>query len=141
MKKRRQRQTTNNSQRNTNMEKDILKEKMDKLAQGVYSVTKTFPKDEIYGLTSQIRRASLSVVLNYIEGFARTGNKELKNFLQISYGSLKETKYILFFCTRERYISKKDYEILMLLTDEIGAMLWKRIQKVKERIAEDSSKK
>lgn len=116
------------------MEKDILKEKMDLLARRAYEVTKTFPKDEIFGITSQLRRAALSVILNYIEGFARTGKKELKNFLQISYGSLKETKYLLFFCTREKYIANKDYEMLMKTTEEIGAMLWNRIQKLKEKI-------
>ena len=131
----------NNNQRRIEglkaMEKDILKEKMDSLARGVYAVTKFFPKDEIYVLTSQIRRASLSVILNYIEGFARGRDKELKNFLHISYGSLKETKYLLFFCTREEYIKKDQYEKLMVLTDEIGAMLWKRIEKVKAKIVDD----
>ena len=117
------------------MEKNILKEKMDELAKGIYAVTKKFPKDEIFGITSQLRRAGLSVILNYIEGFARTGDKELKNFLQISYGSLKETKYLLFFCAREKYIAKKDYEKLMSLSEEIGAMLWKKIQRIKEKIA------
>jgi four helix bundle protein len=117
------------------MEKDILKTKMDKLAKGVYIVTKTFPREEIYGLTSQIQRASLSIILNYIEGFARLGDKELKNFLQISYGSLKETQYLLFFCAREKYIPKSDYEKLMKLSDEIGALLWKRIGTVKEKIS------
>lgn len=116
------------------MEKDILKEKMDEFARGVYVVTKEFPRDEIYGLTSQIRRASISVILNYIEGFARTGNKEFKNFLQISYGSLKETKYLLFFCAREKYMSNEDYQRLMGLSEEIGALLWKRIQSIKEKI-------
>ncbi|MFZ1720112.1 MAG: four helix bundle protein [Candidatus Moraniibacteriota bacterium] len=116
------------------MEKDVLKERMDELAKGTYEVTKKFPKDEIFGITSQLRRAALSVILNYIEGFARTGNKELKNFLQISYGSLKETKYLLFFCTREKYMTNTDYEKLMQLSEEIGAMLWKRIQKIKEKI-------
>ena len=117
------------------MPQDVLKEKMDELAKGVYAVTRAFPKEEIYGLTSQIQRASLSVILNYIEGFARTGDKEFKNFLQISYGSLKETQYLLFFCTREEYIKKGDYEKLMKLSDEIGAMLWKRIKTVKEKLA------
>ena len=63
------------------MEKDILKEKMDEFARSVYVFSRAFPKDEIYGITSQLRRAALSVILNYIEGFARTGSKELKNFL------------------------------------------------------------
>jgi four helix bundle protein len=117
------------------MPHDILKEKMDELAKGVYVVTKTFPREEVYGLTSQIQRASLSVILNYIEGFARLGDKEFKNFLQIAYGSLKETQYLLFFCVRETYIQKRDYEKLMKLSDEIGALLWKRITNVKEKIA------
>lgn len=116
------------------MERDILKEKMDALVKGVYDVTKKFPRDEIYGITSQLRRAALSVILNYIEGFARVGNKELKNFLQISYGSLKETKYLIFFCAREKYMTRKEYKTLMALTDEVGALLWKRIQGVKDKI-------
>lgn len=117
------------------MSQDVLKEKMDEFARSVYAVTKAFPKQEVYGLTSQIQRASLSIILNYIEGFARLGDKEFKNFLQISYGSLKETQYLLFFCTREKYIQKIDYEKLMKLSDEIGAMLWKRIKTIKEKIA------
>lgn len=116
------------------MANDVLKEKMDELAQGVYALTKVFPKEEIYSLTSQIRRASLSIILNYIEGFARVGNKEFKNFLQIAYGSLKETQYLLFFCTREKYIKEEDYKKLMKLSDEVGAMLWKRIGTIKEKI-------
>lgn len=118
------------------MPKDVVKEKMDSLAHGVYTVTKSFPKEEMYGLTSQIRRASVSVILNYIEGFARVGDKEFKNFLQISYGSLKETQYLLFFCTREKYIKEGDYKKLMKLSDEVGAMLWKRIGTIKEKIVQ-----
>jgi len=53
------------------MAENILKSKMDEFARITYQVTRGFPKDEMYGLTSQLRRAALSVVLNYIEGFAR----------------------------------------------------------------------
>lgn len=112
---------------------DILKTKMDEFAFGVYKVTKNFPKDEIYGMTSQLRRASLSVILNYIEGFARVGDKQLKNFLNISYGSLKESKYLLFFAQREKYLQKEDYEKLLVLSEEIGAMLWTTIKGIKEK--------
>ena len=80
----------------------------------------------------------MSVILIYIEGFARGRNKELKNFLHISHGSLKETKYLLFFCAREEYIQKDQYEKLMVLTDEIGAMSWKRIEKMKTKIVDDN---
>ncbi len=107
---------------------------MDELAYSIYKETKNFPKDEMHGITSQIRRSALSIVLNYIEGYARTGSKEYKNFLQISYGSLKETNYLLFFSTREGYISKESYEKLTKISDEIGAMFWTTLQKIKTRI-------
>lgn len=112
---------------------DELKKKMDDYAFGVYSVSKSFPKDEIYGLTSQLRRSSLSVILNYIEGFARTGDKQLKNFLNISYGSLKESKYLLYFSKREGYIIEEKYDKLIKLSEEIGAMLWTTIKGLKEK--------
>ena len=67
---------------------DKLKIKMDEFAHFVYKITKKFPKDELYGMTSQLRRASLSVILNYIEGYARIRNKVYLNFLETSYASL-----------------------------------------------------
>jgi len=112
---------------------DILKNKADELAFNVYRATKNFPKEEIYGITSQLRRAALSVVLNYIEGYARIGDKEYKRFLQMSYGSLKESKYLLYFSERERYIEKEDYKKLINLSEEIGAMLWTTIKGIKEK--------
>lgn len=119
--------------KNKNNFHTALKTKMDSFAFGVYKVTKNFPKDEIYGITSQLRRASLSVILNYIEGYARVGEKQLKNFLNISYGSLKESKYLLFFAEREKYLDKEDYEKLIGLSEEIGAMLWTTIRGIKEK--------
>ncbi len=112
---------------------DILKNKADEFAFLVYKITKDFPRDEIYGITSQLRRASLSVVLNYIEGFARVGDKQFKNFLQMSYGSLKESKYLLYFSYREKYMNEKEYKKLISLSEELGAMLWKTIQGVKNK--------
>lgn len=116
---------------------DILKSKMDEFARITYQVTRVFPKDEMYGLTSQLRRAALSVVLNYIEGFARGTDNELKHFLRISYGSLKESKYLIFFSFRERYLMKEEYETLMSLADEIGAMTWKRLENMKNERKKD----
>ncbi|MBI4991762.1 MAG: four helix bundle protein [Candidatus Harrisonbacteria bacterium] len=107
-----------------------LKKKMDEYAHFIYKITKEFPREEIYGITSQIRRAGLSVVLNYVEGYARGRNKVYKNFLEISYGSLKESKYLLHFSLLERYIDKKDYEKAIKLSEEIGAMLWGIIRKI-----------
>ena len=73
---------------------DKLRQKMDNFAHSVYKITKDFPKEEMYGVISQLRRAALSVILNYIEGYARRKDKVHKNFLEISYGSLKEARYL-----------------------------------------------
>jgi len=107
---------------------DKLKAKMDDLVHLVYKITKNFPRDELYGVTSQLRRAALSIILNYKEGYARGKDKIYKNFLEISYGSLQETKYLLHFSLAEKYLTQEDYERMMKLAEEIGAMLWKTIQ-------------
>jgi len=111
----------------------ILKQKLDEFAFLVYKCSKEFPREEIYGITSQLRRASLSIVLNYIEGYARLGDNQLKYFLQMSYGSLKETKYLLYFSEREGYIKSENYKKLINLSEEIGAMLWTTIKGIKEK--------
>jgi len=108
-----------------------LKKKMDEYVHFVYKFTKSFPKEELYGVTSQIRRASLSVILNYIEGFARQRKAVKQNFWQISYGSLKESKYLLHFSLTEKYLKQKDYQNALKLSEEIGAMLWRSIQSLK----------
>ncbi len=98
----------------------------------VYKFTKNFPKDELYGVVTQIRRATLSIILNYIEGYARRKGshcKVYKNFMEISYGSLKESKYLLFFSFEENYISEEEYNKGIILTDKIGKMLWGTISK------------
>jgi four helix bundle protein len=103
---------------------DKLKRLMDEYAHLVYRLTKKYPQDELYGITSQVRRSSVSVVLNYIEGYARFKNKVYINFLEISYGSLKETMYLLHFSLVERYINHDEYKIADKLANEIAAMLW-----------------
>ena len=101
-----------------------LKDKMDRYVHLVYKLTKKFPKEELYGVTSQLRRSTLSIILNYIEGYARMRNKVHKNFIEISYGSLKESKYLLHFSLVEKYLSEKEYKETISLAEEIGAMLY-----------------
>ena len=101
-----------------------LKVKMDEYVHLVYKITRSFPKEELYGVTSQLRRATLSIILNYIEGFARQKKAVKKNFWEISYGSLKESKYLLHFSLKEKYLTQKDYNEAIKLAEEIGAMLW-----------------
>ncbi|MBI2476291.1 MAG: four helix bundle protein [Candidatus Taylorbacteria bacterium] len=108
-----------------------LKRKMDEYVHLVYALTRKFLKEELYGVTSQLRRASLSIILNYVEGYARGRDKVHKNFLEISYGSLKESKYLLHFSLVEKYIAKDEYEQAINLAEDIGAMLWGVIRNLK----------
>lgn len=107
--------------------KKKLKQKMDEYAHFIYKITRNFPKEEIYGVVSQLRRATLSIILNYIEGYARKRPAVQLNFFEISYGSLKESKYLLHFSLIEKFLNKEEYNKGIKLADEIGAMLWTEI--------------
>ncbi|MBP9686589.1 MAG: four helix bundle protein [Candidatus Doudnabacteria bacterium] len=105
-----------------------LRRLMDQYAHEVYALSKSFPANELYGITSQLRRSALSVILNFIEGYARIRPAVKLNFWEISYGSLKESKYLLHFCLVEQYVAHHEYKKVINLADEIGAMLWPAIQ-------------
>ncbi|MFZ5364618.1 MAG: four helix bundle protein [Patescibacteria group bacterium] len=107
---------------------EILKSKMDEFVHLVYKITKNFPIDERFGIISQLRRAAVSVILNYIEGYARRRNKIYKNFLETSYGSLKESEYLLEFSEKEGFVNDSNLKRALELADEIGAMLWSTIE-------------
>lgn len=107
---------------------EALKRKMDEFVHLIYRITKDFPKSELYGATAQLRRAALSLILNYIEGYARKRPLVKINFFEISYGSLKESKYLLEFSFKERWIKENDHKTAINLSEEIGAMLWKTLE-------------
>lgn len=100
----------------------------------VYKATKGFPREEIYGLTSQWRRASMSIALNYTEGYSRFKIKVQLNFYETSYGSLKECEFIQEFSKDERLISEQEYNELQSSLLEIAKMLWTDIQNTKKLI-------
>lgn len=75
----------------------------------IYQVTKTFPKEELYGLTAQIRRAAISVPSNIVEGCARESQQEYIRFLGIAYASLREAGYQLSLAKRLGYLSEEDF--------------------------------
>ena len=102
----------------------------DELAFQVYKATQHFPKVEMFGLTSQIRRAALSVPTNIVEGYSRKGDKELARFINISLGSLAETKYLLYFSDRLGYLQKDSYQKLIKDYKTLGKLLWRFYQKV-----------
>jgi four helix bundle protein len=99
--------------------------KADELALQVYIVTKNFPKEVTFGITSQIRRAALSVPTNIVEGYGRQSRKELKQFANIALGSLAEVRYLLDFSLRLQYLTEKHHKALQDLADEVGKLLWK----------------
>lgn len=113
---------------------DTLKSKMDEYVHTVYQSTRSFPKQEIYVSVSQWRRAALSIILNYIEGYARRRALVRLNFLEISYGSLKECKYLHNFSFKEKFISDQEYKKLHDISEEIGAMLWTEIGRLEQAI-------
>lgn len=109
-------------------EKDILLIKADELAKEVYKITKNFSKDELFGITSQLRRSVLSIPLNIIEGYARVSRQDHRRFLEISLGSTKETKYLIYFSSEQNLIKHPDKERLLNLTEEICKLLWSKIK-------------
>ena len=110
-----------------------LKKKMDEYVHFVYDITEQFPKEELYSIVSQWRRATLSVILNRIEGYARKKPLVHLNFLEISYGSLKESRYLLSFSRQRNYITEEDYNKGLELVGEIGAMLWTEIRNLETK--------
>lgn len=97
----------------------------DELVNAVYDLTFKFPKDELYSLTSQLRRAALSVPANIIEGHARNNKNEFRHFLSIALGSLAEAGYYIEFALRRKYISLVNFEKAQGLRIRCGQLLWK----------------
>ena len=109
-----------------------LKELLDEYVHFTYALTRKFPKEELYGVTSQLRRAVLSTMLNYIEGYARLRAKVNVNFLEISYGSLQESIYLIDFSFKEKYMDKDGYQKVMKMADRIGGMLWGTMKSIEK---------
>lgn len=106
----------------------IAWQKADQLVKHIYRITGSFPQSELFGITSQIRRASLSVVLNIVEGYSRNSKNELRRFLSISLGSLAEVGYLLEFSNQQGLITKDTYTDILSLQEECGRIIWKLYQ-------------
>ncbi len=100
-----------------------------KLAVEIYNLTKSFPKSELYGVTNQLRRASLSLPTNIAEGCGRDSVQELTRFMVIANGSNTEVQYLLFFC----------FEV-KLLNGELFQQLNNKTLSIKKRLATYISK-
>ncbi|WP_182870212.1 four helix bundle protein [Stieleria mannarensis] len=95
----------------------------DQLVMSVYSATRTFPKDEMFGLTSQLRRASVSIASNIVEGCARNSEADFLRFLDMAFGSIREVEYQLTIAKRLEYTSSDAAEQLASQADETARVL------------------
>jgi len=108
-------------------------EKSHRLTLAVYLATKTFPREELYGLTSQLRRSSASVPSNIAEGCGRSGAKEFARFLDIAAGSAAEVEYHLILARDLRYLDNGTYTQLEAGAREVKRMLTSLLQKLRPR--------
>jgi four helix bundle protein len=97
----------------------------------IYRSTTTFPREELYGLTSQLRRASSSIPANIAEGCGRGGNAELARFLQIGMGSASELEYHILLARDLTYLPELIYDPLQDRVVEVKRMLTSLLTKVR----------
>jgi four helix bundle protein len=106
-------------------------EKSHQLTLDIYASSKAFPRDEAFGLTSQIRRASASIGMNIAEGCCRKGDIEMGRFLQIAIGSASELEYQILLAHDLDYLRNPAYERLVAQVVDVKKMLSSLMQKVK----------
>ena len=107
-------------------------EKAHRLTLDIYQITQSFPREEVYGLQNQMRRAASSVPTNLAEGCGRDTTTELARFLHISMGSLSEVDYQLLLSRDLAYIQGADYDRLLAQLQEVRRMLISYSQKIKQ---------
>jgi four helix bundle protein len=105
-------------------------QKSHELTLEIYKLTRAFPRDEMFGLTSQLRRASSSIAANIAEGCGRGGDGDFQRFLQIAFGSVSEVDYHLILARDLGFIASVDYETLYHDVVEVRKMLASLIRKV-----------
>jgi len=104
------------------------------LTEKVYIATKKLPKEEIYSLTNQIRRAAVSIPSNIAEGHSRRSKKEFVQFLSIALGSKAELETQMLLCVNIGYLCETDISDIMLLLQKIGKMLFAFIHKLGDKV-------
>ena len=106
-------------------------EKAHAMTLDVYRSTRAFPKEELYGLTSQMRRSSASVGANIAEGCCRNGDKDFGRFVQIAAGSAGELEYHIVLARDLGFLNVDDYQRLSTETIEVKRMLASLLQKLR----------
>lgn len=115
-----QRQEQGRSARSTSFTDLLAWQRAHELTLRIYRETEGFPKSETFGLTSQLRRSSVSIAANVAEGFKRSGRTEKARFLNIAQGSLEETRYYLILANDLAYADTKQ---LMEKLNEVGRLI------------------
>ncbi|WP_428653879.1 four helix bundle protein [Runella sp.] len=111
----------------------IVWQKSHLLTLEIYRITRKFPREEQYILTSQLKRACLSVVLNIVEGCGKYTDADTANFFQTSLGSIQETEYCLLLSKELEYINIEEYTKLEKSTGAIKGMLISLIKRIRDR--------
>jgi len=99
----------------------------------VYDATDSFPKNELYGLTSQTRRAGFSVVANIAEGSAKRGGREFARYLDIALGSLTEIEVALRLARDRGYVTNERWAELERLRNHAGVLTWRLYRALRNR--------
>ena len=97
----------------------------------VYESTTTFPKEKIYGVTNQLRRAAFSIPANIAEGCGKNTKNDFAHFLNIALGSANESEYFLILSRDLKYLNQEGFDILYNYINEVKAMLIGLISKVR----------
>ena len=106
-------------------------EKSHNLTVRIYDLTSQFPREEMYGFTSQIRRACASIPTNIAEGCGRESSADFARFLQIAMGSASETEYLIFLAHDLKYLNTDEYTELMDTTIGVKKMLTALLKKLR----------
>ena len=109
---------------------DIYKEGYELLKE-IYIITNKYPKEEIYVMVTQIRRAALSIILNIVEGYGRQSKDDFKRFLKISYGSINEVETLLEIGKDIGYIEENRYNDIIERYHVLGRKTYNLIEKWK----------
>ncbi len=111
----------------------VVWQKAHKLVLEIYRVTKDFPKEERYSLTSQLQRSSSSICANLAEGYKKS-KKDFSRYIAIAQGSLEETKYHIILSNDLGYLDKNKFFILFENSEEVGKMMFGLNKSIKSKL-------
>ncbi len=112
----------------------IVWQKAIELVTEIYSITKTFPTEERFGLTSQLNRAVVSVPTNIAEGWGRESSKNYLQFLRISRGSLMEVETLMLISKNLDYVNQEKFKLISDKIEEVGKILHGLIKSMQQKI-------